>query len=55
MSEVSEPKSRLGALTVYFLYLLAVATVGPLLFGYHLVNISISLPREYPTLLTLPG
>jgi uncharacterized membrane protein len=28
---------RIGGLTPYFLYLLFVSTIGPLLFGFHLV------------------
>ena len=41
-----DPRTWLRDLTPYFLYILFVATLGPLLFGFHLV----SLPRlYYPT------
>lgn len=32
-----DPQSLFGDLTVYFIYILFVATLGPLLFGFHLV------------------
>lgn len=33
-----DPRSWVKDLTPYFMYLLLVATVGPLLFGFHLVH-----------------
>lgn len=32
-----DPRSWVKDLTPYFMYLLLVATIGPLLFGFHLV------------------
>jgi hypothetical protein len=39
-----DPRSWLRDLTPYFLYLLFVTTIGPLLFGYHLVRLNCILP-----------
>jgi hypothetical protein len=38
-----DPRTWLRDLTPYFLYILFIATLGPLLFGFHLV----SLPPPY--------
>lgn len=32
-----DPRSWFSSLTGYFVYILSVATLGPLLFGFHLV------------------
>jgi len=37
MSLISSLRSSVQELTGYFLYLLLVSTLGPLLFGFHLV------------------
>ena len=33
-----DPRSWFSSLTGYFVYILSVATLGPLLFGFHLVR-----------------
>lgn len=33
-----DPRSWFSSLTGYFVYILSVATLGPLLFGFHLVG-----------------
>lgn len=33
-----DPRSWFSSLTGYFVYILSVATIGPLLFGFHLVS-----------------
>ena len=35
-----DPRSWFSSLTGYFVYILSVATLGPLLFGFHLVGLS---------------
>lgn len=44
-----DPRSWFRDLTWYFVYLLSISTMGPLLFGYHLV----SRPHHRPPLLHL--
>lgn len=44
MGIASTMKSWSQQLTPYFIYLLFVATLGPLLFGYHLVCPSLMIP-----------
>ena len=41
-----DPRSWFSSLTGYFVYILSIATLGPLLFGFHLVGPSI--PIHYP-------
>jgi len=36
-----DPRSWFKDITGYLIYLLTVATIGPLLFGYHLVRLQI--------------
>jgi len=33
-----DPRSWFSSLTAYFVYILSIATLGPLLFGFHLVG-----------------
>jgi hypothetical protein len=33
-----DPRSWFSSLTGYFVYILSIATLGPLLFGFHLVG-----------------
>lgn len=46
MALISKFRSWSSKLTPYFIYLLLSATLGPLLFGYHLV--STTQPKFYP-------
>jgi hypothetical protein len=41
-----DPRTWLSDLTPYFLYLLFVSTLGPLLFGFHLVCSHTSEPHD---------
>ena len=38
------PRSWFSSLTGYFVYILSVATLGPLLFGFHLVRPPYTVP-----------
>lgn len=38
-----DPRSCFSSLTGYFVYILSVATLGPLLFGFHLVRLQDAL------------
>jgi hypothetical protein len=38
--------SALGDVTPYLVVLVAVATLGPLQFGYHLVRLKLAPPRD---------
>lgn len=35
-----DPRSWFSSLTGYFVYILSIATLGPLLFGFHLVRLT---------------
>jgi hypothetical protein len=37
-----DPRSWFRNLTGYFIYILSIATLGPLLFGFHLVHLGLS-------------
>ena len=39
-----DPRSWFSSLTGYFVYILSVATLGPLLFGFHLVRLPDAVP-----------
>jgi hypothetical protein len=41
-----DPRSWFGDLTGYFVYILFIATLGPLLFGFHLVRTISSLSEH---------
>jgi hypothetical protein len=41
-----DPRSWFSSLTGYFVYILSVATLGPLLFGFHLVGLSVIYYRR---------
>ena len=41
-----DPRSWFSSLTGYFVYILSVATLGPLLFGFHLVGPSVICYRR---------
>jgi hypothetical protein len=43
------PPSWFDGLTGYFVYILLVATLGPLLFGFHLVRYSTQHDTDPPT------
>jgi hypothetical protein len=40
------PRSWFDGLTGYFVYILFIATLGPLLFGFHLVRPTPSSPKD---------
>jgi hypothetical protein len=40
------PRSWFDGLTGYFVYILFIATLGPLLFGFHLVRPMPSSPKD---------
>jgi hypothetical protein len=41
-----DPRSWFSSLTGYFVYILSIATLGPLLFGFHLVRPNVICSRR---------